>query len=339
MRGSGVAKLLVMVLVLLGFWRWLQERRVGRVAEDTVLAMGTVARVVVYGTTGRSALQAAVGELKRWGDGASWFGDGPLGRANRGAGLGPVAVSRPLARLVARALEAGAETEGAFEPTLGAVLQVWQFAERSSPPDSALVAEALGLVDRGALRVDTAGSSSFVEILEPGVALDLGGIAKGWAADQAATRAMAAGAWAVLVDAGGDIRMMGRRPGGRWRIGVRDPRGQGRLLTVLELDGGAVATSGDYERYFEWEGVRYHHLLDPRTGMPARGCQSVTVVCEHAWRADALATALFVMGPERALAFARSVDGVEALVSDEASRVWATEGLRGSVEQGFHLAD
>ncbi len=169
--------------------------------------------------------------------------------------------------------------------------------------------------------------------------LDLGGVAKGWAADRAAARAMACGAWGVLVDAGGDLRMMGHRPGAPWRIGVRHPREQGGILTVLEVEGGAVATSGDYERYFEHGGFRYHHLLDPRTGMPARGAVSVTVLCAHAWRADALATALFVMGPERAIAFAARTKGLEALVIDENLEVHTTEGLRGDIDQGFRLAD
>jgi thiamine biosynthesis lipoprotein len=327
-----------MVLILLGFWRWLQDRRAGRKVEETVLVMDTVARVVAYGPAGRTALDAATAELRRWENLASCHAGGPLGQVNRAAGRGPVEVERSLARLVDRALETALETDGAFEPTLGAVVGLWQFGDGSAPPDSAALRRTLDLVDRAAVRVDTTGAVSFVEILRPGVVLDLGGIAKGWAADRAAARAMDAGAWAVLVDAGGDIRMMGRRPGGRWRIGVRDPRAKGGILTILELDGGAVATSGDYERYFEHNGIRYHHLLDPHSGMPARGCRSVSVVCEHAWRADALATALFVMGPERGLAYARSVSDVEALIVDEASGVRTTQGLRGTVGRGFRLA-
>ena len=107
---------------------------------------------------------------------------------------------------------------------------------------------------------------------------------------------------------------------------------------MLEMTEGAVATSGDYERFFEHEGVRYHHLLVPSTGMPARGCVSVTVVCDEAWRADALATGLFAMGPVRALEFAERRPGIDVLVVDETMRVRVSEGLRGSVEDGFSVA-
>jgi thiamine biosynthesis lipoprotein len=330
-----VAKVLLVSLALLGLWRWLQQRRASQAVEEGALVMGTVARVVAYGSAGRAAVEGALEVLRRWDELASRNGGGQLAYVNRAAGGRPVQVDPSLARLVAHAVGVARETGGAFEPTLGAVSLLWDFSDGGSPPDSASLARALDLVGTGMVRVDTSGASFTIGLARAGAVLDLGGVAKGWAADMAASRAMELGAWAVLVDAGGDLRLAGRKPRGPWRVGVRHPRRAGGILTVLELEDGAVATSGDYERFFEYEGIRYHHILDPSTGMPAPGSLSVTVVCTEAWRADALATALFVMGPEEALAFAERTAGVEVLVVVGELSVRVSGGLVGSVEAGF----
>ncbi len=338
MWAKRVAKLLLVSLALLGLWRWLQQRRASQVVEEGILVMGTVARVVAYGSAGGAAVEGAVEELRHWDKLASCNGGGQLTHVNRLAGARPVEVDPSLARLVACAVGVARETGGAFEPTLGAVSLLWNFSDGGSPPDSESLARALDLVGTSLVRVDTTGARFTIRLERAGAILDLGGVAKGWAADVAASRAMGLGAWAVLVDAGGDLRLAGRKPGGPWRVGVRHPRKAGGILTVLELQEGAVATSGDYECFFEHEGTRYHHILDPQSGMPARGSLSVTVVCAEAWRADALATALFVMGPEEALAFAERTAGVEALVVTEGLSVRVSRGLVGSVEAGFRLA-
>ena len=128
--------------------------------------------------------------------------------------------------------------------------------------------------------------------------LDLGAIAKGWAVDRAMEKLMARGIYNAIIDAGGDLRIIGSRPGKDfWRIGVQHPRDPGALLLTFDLKDTAIVTSGDYERFFITDGVRYHHILDPSTGQPARGCQSVTVLAPTAAEADACATAAFVLGP------------------------------------------
>jgi thiamine biosynthesis lipoprotein len=333
-----VARLLVAALILAGLWRWLQDRRASAQEEGGSLVMGTVARVVAYGVDASAAVEAALEELGRWDTVAARYGPGELARVNEGAGRGPVPVGRALARLVSSALGVSRETEGAFDPTVGAVVAVWDFRHGRTPPDTGRLVQALERVGAQWVVVDTSAGRSTIELARAGMVLDLGGVAKGWAADRAAERAQDAGAWGVLVDAGGDLRIVGRKPGGPWRIGVRHPREEGGILTVLEMKEGAVATSGDYERFFEHGGVRYHHLLVPSTGMPARGCVSVTVVCEEAWRADALATGLFAMGPDRALEFAERRRGIDVLVVDGGFRVRVSAGLRGSVENGFSVA-
>jgi len=131
---------------------------------------------------------------------------------------------------------------------------------------------------------------------------------------------------AALVDAGGNIYAYGQPPGGPWRVGIRHPRRE-ELAGGMELTDAAVATSGDYERFFEEEGVRYHHILDPRTGYPARGLAGVTIFCEDPMLADALSTTVFVLGWDKGFAFAAAYPGVEALLIDDTGRSRATRGL------------
>jgi thiamine biosynthesis lipoprotein len=162
-----------------------------------------------------------------------------------------------------------------------------------------------------------------------GMGIDLGAIAKGWAVDRAMQVLTARGIDNAIIDAGGDLRIVGSRPGkGFWRIGVQHPREQGELLLSLDLTDTAIVTSGDYERFFMEGGVRYHHILDPATGMPATGCRSVTVLAPTAAEADAAATAAFVLGAERGIAFLRSRPGVRGMIVDAGGALhWSDDAL------------
>ncbi|WP_448516573.1 FAD:protein FMN transferase [Pseudothermotoga sp.] len=193
-------------------------------------------------------------------------------------------------------------TDGAFDPTLGELIKLWGFdkiAERlpSRVPTSQEVSEALKRAGIDKLELDT--QRRRVRLID-GAKLDLGGIAKGYALDRAYQVAKEVDKDCTgFVEAGGDIRILGPKFGSRpWVVGVRDPRKSDSAITYLYLTSGAVATSGDYERYFEVGGVRYHHILDPKTGFPSRGAISVTVVADNAVTADALSTAGFVMGAQ-----------------------------------------
>ena len=158
--------------------------------------------------------------------------------------------------------------------------------------------------------------------------LGLGAIAKGHALALAAAALRARGLRSFLLSAGGQTYAAGLREGRPWRVGVRDPRGApDAIIAQLPLEDASAATSGDYERYFERDGVRYHHILDPRTGSPARGLRSVTVIDADPVRADAMSTAIFVLGVERGLALARRTPGLEALLVDDKGVVHRTAGL------------
>ena len=182
------------------------------------------------------------------------------------------------------------------------------------------------------LLVDLRGDSLWFKDSE--TRLDLGGVAKGYAVDRMIATLKAGGILAGLVNAGGDIAMFGKKPGDKdWVIGLRHPR-MNRTLTVETVSYTAVATSGDYERFFMENGVRYHHILDPSTGYPARGCVSVTTWAASSMVADILSTTIFVLGAEKGLAFAESLDNVETLIFFEKNgelETVMTPGIEGKV--------
>jgi thiamine biosynthesis lipoprotein len=166
------------------------------------------------------------------------------------------------------------------------------------------------------------------------MSLDLGGIAKGYSIDRALHVLQQSGIQQALVNAGGDIRCLGTKPDGSpWRIGIQHPRRPG-VLGVVELQNAAITTSGDYERFFvrddasTHEEVRYHHLLDPQTGMPARGCQSVTILTKTAEAADVYSTAVFIMGPEQGLAFIEEDPDLEGMIVRADGGIVTSSGFR-----------
>ncbi|MBI5137864.1 MAG: FAD:protein FMN transferase [Nitrospirae bacterium] len=260
---------------------------------------------------------------------SSYRTDSDLSRLNALAGQGPQPVPAPFAELVAAARDTAALTGGAFNPMLGPAIKLWGIPENPAVPDAAALDALRPLLDPAGITVDVAGAR--VTLARPGMALGLGGIAKGFTADrvQALLRGMGVGAGIVAV--AGDIRVWGTRPDGTpWRIGVRDPDGGHKPRARLALTAGAVSTSGDYERFFELDGVRYHHILDPRTLFPARGVRSVTVLAPTGTRADGLATALFVMGVADGLALVETLPGVEALYIAENGAVTTSAGWPGT---------
>ncbi len=223
--------------------------------------------------------------------------DSEISRINRQAAHRPVHVSQETFAILQRALEYSRRFGGLFDVTIGPLTTLWGFNEDRDirVPDSTAVARLLPLVNFRNLQLDPADTS--VRFARPGMRIDLGGIAKGYAIDRAAATLKAHGISRFLINAGGDIFASGRKAEGqKWRIGIKHPRRPGELLAAFELSDSAVATSGDYERFVILDGLRYHHILDPRTGYPARSDQSVTVIAATAEEADAAATALFIRG-------------------------------------------
>ncbi len=244
---------------------------------------------------------------------------------NRNAGRTPVAVDEETESLVRSAIALSRATGGRFDPTVGVLRLVWDF-KGGRVPSNDEVATLLPFVDAGSVRV----RNGTVFLPRAGMEIDLGGVGKEYAADRAATVLRESGVRCGIVNFAGDVRTIGcRGDGGPWRVGVADPRRRGSCrFAVLVLGEAGVATSGDYERGFVRDGVRYHHILDAKTGWPARGVASVTVVAATASRAGNLATSAFLLGAQEGLALLERTPGAEgALILDD-GRIVATEGMR-----------
>jgi len=223
--------------------------------------------------------------------------DSEVAAVSAAAGGDPVRVGPDMVRVVSLALEIAEESGGALDPTCRPLVAAWGFLDNSpAVPSEEARQKALALVGWRDVAVDE--TASTIRLARAGMALDLGAVAKGYAADEAAAVLRERGATGGLVEAGGDIACFGRRAdGGEWVMGLENPRGEGVLARIRAGDGG-ITTSGDYRRFFEAGGQRYSHIMDPRTGWPASGLSSVTVIARTAALADALSTAAFVLGPE-----------------------------------------
>lgn len=277
---------------------------------------------------GRAAAEAlaegAVAEAERIERKYSRFLPGSVvSRINRNAGRTPVAVDEESVRLVREALRLAEETGGAFDPTVGVLRQAWDFREGRLPAAGELE-RLLPLVDWRAVSV----RNGTIFLRKAGMEIDLGGIGKEYAVDRVADLLQAGGVESAVVNLAGDVRAVGGRGDGRpWQIGVADPRRSGACrFSVRLLGGGGVATSGDYERFFLRDGVRYHHVLDARTGWPARGLASATVVASSAFRAGLAATNALLAGPDDGLRCLQAA-GVEGVLISEDGELLASPGM------------
>ncbi|MGK0153812.1 MAG: thiamine biosynthesis lipoprotein [Neolewinella sp.] len=294
--------------------------------------MGTEYRLAAIGTDAvklDAALAAAVKELQRVEDLMTDWRASPLSTLNDNAGKGPQVLPLELAAMIGRGQAVGELTDGAFDISFAGVGKLWDF-KRKPPrvPTAEQVKAALAHVDYRRIEIVPA---KLTVALPAGFRIGLGGIAKGYGIDAAMKVLMQHDIRNAVVNVGGDMSILGKKQGKPWPIGIAHPRHKEHALAELKLSNVCVVTSGDYERFFEVDGVRYHHILDPRTGYPSKGCITATVVASHAEYADALATALCVLGPEKGLALIESLPRVEAIVVGLDGKAAASKGLRSSL--------
>ena len=296
-------------------------------ATAQIFAMDTVMDLTAYGENAAAALTDASREINRLERLLSRTIDtSEISQINAG---GAVTVSEETASLLAQAQTYTAATDGAFDITIAPLVSLWGITTDSPyVPTQQEIDALLPLV--GSAHLHLSGDTA---TLDDGCAIDLGGIAKGYAADLLRAQLEKEGVTSATLDLGGDVFVMGRKTdGGDWRIAVKDPADTESYLGVVSAADKFIVTSGVYERYFEENGVRYHHILDPKTGCPAEsGLVSVTVLCENGAWADALSTACFVLGPDGALALRddladQGADFELILVTDD-GRVLYTDGL------------
>ncbi len=293
-------------------------------------ALGTDVQILVYtadASGAEAAANAAFEEIARI-DGlmSSWNEGSEVSKLNAAAGGAPVSISADTHRVLSLAKEISAKSGGAFASTWATLSGLWNFEipEGQAPilPDKAALEEKMKLVDDSKLVL----TDDSAKLAEKGMVVGLGGITKGHAVDEALRVIKEKGFDDVLVFVGGDIASSGRKGALPWVVGLQEPRADG-YFALVTLEDEAIATSGDYEAFFEFDGKRYHHLLDPRTGYPAFGSRSVSVLAKDAASADAYATAIFVLGPEDGLELAESTPGLEAVIVDAENQVTVSTGL------------
>jgi thiamine biosynthesis lipoprotein len=284
----------------------LAARRTRRVVRRTIPMMGTIADVMVVTSRpdqARLAIDAAMAELAAVERGMSRFhADSDLGRANAEAARQPVGVSPATAGVIARALQWATWSDGAFDPAIGRVVELWDVTHRHAPPPPTLTARLAGRRLHRAVEVGLEGGRPALFYTSDDVHLDLGGIAKGYGVDRAADALRAQRMNDALINVGGDLVALGcAADGNPWRVGVRSAEYLHSLTTSIDAVDCALATSGDYEQFFRHRGVKYHHLMDPVTAAPGRGPRhSVTVRADRCIDADAGATAVFGMPVDQA---------------------------------------
>lgn len=251
--------------------------------------------------------------------------DSELSVLNRSAYQKPMPVSRELFEVLTEAQSIARLTQGAFDITFASLGYLYDYRARRLPSDQQR--DALqALINYQLVQLDSGGRS--VRYAEKGVLVDLGGIAKGYAVDQAIALLATKGVRSARLSAGGDMRLLGSKRGEAWTIGIKDPRQPEDHAVVLPLEDIAISTSGDYERYFiDAQGKRIHHILSPKTGKPAQGIQSVTVIGPRAIRTDGLSTAIFVLGVEKGLSVIENIDGYDAIIIDAQRKMHYSQGL------------
>lgn len=329
-----IISVLIVLMVTLWFfsggWFWGKPVRV----ESTQILMDTTFIVTVYAKdrkTGEQLIRDAFEEARRIEHIMEPLkGDGELKRINDSIHEGWYVMSPDLRAVMEQSLKYYNLSGGVFDPTIAPVKWLWDFEDGGKVPSGDELKEKLKTV--GMSLVELHGDS--LRFKNSGMRLDLGGVAKGYTVDRMLDILRKEGSQSVLINAGGDIDMFGKKPGDEdWVIGLRHPR-MNRTLILDTIPYPSVATSGDYERYFVENGERYHHILDPTTGYPARGCISVTVWASSATLADILSTTIFVLGPGKGLAFAESLGHVETLIFFEKNgkvESAMTSGIKGKV--------
>ena len=297
------------------------------------VAMGAVIEITFMGDDEEAANKAslqAFQEIKRIETLMSpWLDSSDVTRINRSAGKEWVKVSPETMEVIKKAKEISELSEGGFDITVSPLTELWRKArERKIPPSIEEVKEKLDLVNFKNIEMDRDGK---VFLKKKGMAIDLGGIAKGYAVDRAFDLLRSLGYKNLIVNAGGDLRVGGSKNNQPWSIGIQNPRESTKILAIISASDTAIATSGDYEKYFVYQGKRYHHIFNPRDGFPTEGCQSVTILCKEGMIADALATPVFVLGPEKGYSLCQKLEGVDCLIIDKEGKRIFSPSLKGRI--------
>lgn len=299
---------------------WIEHVEDGIMGTRIVVELWSEDRV-----DGEQAVQAVLAEMRRVDEAMSTYKPtSELSRVNAEAASRPIKISQELFDLLATSIEYSQLTEGAFDITYASVGYMYDYRARVRP-DEERIERALPGINYRHLLLDA--NTRTVKFAREGVRIDLGGIGKGHAVDRGIAVLQDRGIQHALVTAGGDSRIIGDRFGNPWVVGIRHPDRKDQVIARIPLEDAAISTSGDYERYFDENGVRYHHILDPKTGHSASKVRSATIIGPTATRTDGLSKTAFVLGPERAIELYNRLGDVDAVLVTPDGRVLYTEGL------------
>lgn len=278
------------------------------------------------------AIENAFNVIEKFGDLINFYSDSSeLSAINRSAGIQEVRVSNDTIDIIEKALYVSEKSKGAFDPTIGPAMKLWNYQDKIKPADVE-IQKKLPLVNYKNIIIDRDKSTVFLK--KKDMLLDLGGIAKGYAADLAVQTLKQKGINSGLVAVAGDVKAFGLKPYKKpWVVGIKNPRqkdNDDEIIARTILRDKAISTSGDYERYFIMDGQRFHHLLMPKTGYPASACQAVSVIADQGAMADAFSTALFILGPEKGLKLAKEM-GMDVMIIDSKGAIHTTPGLEGKL--------
>lgn len=309
-------------------------------------SMGTNILQRVYGDNGEEALKLAVEELERLEKLLSFYRpSSEISLINQRAGMDYTTLSAEAFYIIKKAKEYSKLSSGAFDITMAPVIELWGiFTKKQRVPNRDEISRAKALVDYKDILIDEGASA--VMLKSEGQKIDLGGIAKGFAADKVLKIYKDKGIKSAFINLGGNVLVLGDKPGGtKWSIGIQNPfEPRGVCIGAVAVTDKTVVTSGDYVRYFEKDGMRYHHILDPRTGCPsASEVMSVTVICDTSIDADALSTAVFILGLHDGLKLIEGLSFADAIIITKDKKVYATKGIEESFtfageEGGFEYA-
>jgi FAD:protein FMN transferase len=299
-------------------------------AMDTMVEVNIIVPEGVEAEAVKNAVLSEIEHLERLI--SRTVADSDINRVNSLAGIEPVVVNPDTYQLVELAYQYAVISNGAFDPTIGPLIDSWGFlGQEYRIPDEAEIIKLLPLVDYHRISFDQTKTALY--LTEQGMVLEPGGLAKGFILDQVIALLIKSGVSSAFINAGGDIALLGNKPDGElWKLGIRHPRDRKKIIAVLNVAGGAVVTSGDYERSFDRAGVVYHHILDPKTGKPAYGLVSVSILAATAAGADALSTAVFVLGPEEGLTLIEALPGVEGVLITPELELIVSSGLEGIID-------
>ncbi len=300
------------------------------------VAMGTMIEIILMGDDEEPANKAALQafqEMKRIETLMSpWIDSSDVTRINRSAGKEWVKVSPETMEVIKKAKEISELSEGGFDITVAPLVDLWRKArEKKTPPSMEDVKGKSDLVNFKNIGIDPEGK---VFLKKKDMAIDLGGIAKGYAVDRAFKLLKSLGYKNLIVNAGGDLRVGGTKNKQPWSIGIQNPRESQEILARISVSDTAIATSGDYEKYFIFQGKRYHHIFNPKDGFPTEDSQSVTIIAKDCITADGLATAVFVLGAEKGYSLCRKLEGVDCIIVDKEGKTIFSPGLKDRISFG-----